>query len=231
MFRFFLNQTKKNYSKPFFYNNSLFHHQKELFKGRTFITMSTTNTNQSKPVTEKKKEHLNKQNLYKTTDSPLAVKKDVPEGFDTVAEGSARIIFKKGKDHQVFYNPVQMTNRDLSLLCIEEVLSNIDPRDELKSNRKANKKYGKKANRGYADLVKNEGGRICEALAATGLRSVRYAKELPSHLVREIVCNDIDPEAVESIKRNVEFNDIKPGLITPSENDALTLLYSNRDHF
>ena len=54
--------------------------------------------------------------------------------------------------------------------------------------------------------------RILEALSATGLRSIRYAKEIKcpgdqgSRL--EITANDLSKRAYESIKRNVELNGV-----------------------
>lgn len=36
--------------------------------------------------------------------------------------------------------------------------------------------------------------RVFEGLAATGLRSIRYAKELGDGILREVVCNDMDKE-------------------------------------
>ena len=53
---------------------------------------------------------------------------------------------------------------------------------------------------------------ILEALSATGLRSIRYAKEIKcpgdqgSRL--EITANDLSKRAYESIKRNVELNGV-----------------------
>lgn len=45
-----------------------------------------------------------------------------------------------------------------------------------------------------------------EALSATGLRSVRYIKEIEE--LRTLVANDIDPTATELMQRNFDFNDI-----------------------
>jgi tRNA G26 N,N-dimethylase Trm1 len=60
--------------------------------------------------------------------------------------------------------------------------------------------------------------KILEALAASGLRSVRYVKEIPD--LEYVVCNDLDKEAVESIKRNTIYNDLSPEVLRPSLNDA-----------
>ncbi|SPO36332.1 related to N2,N2-dimethylguanosine tRNA methyltransferase [Pseudozyma flocculosa] len=45
---------------------------------------------------------------------------------------------------------------------------------------------------------------LLEALSATGLRSIRYAKEIP--LLKTVVANDLSPTAVEAMKRNVALN-------------------------
>lgn len=43
-----------------------------------------------------------------------------------------------------------------------------------------------------------------EALSATGLRSVRYAQEIPN--VTSIVANDIEADAVKLIEKNITDN-------------------------
>ncbi|KAH6584005.1 hypothetical protein BASA61_007767 [Batrachochytrium salamandrivorans] len=64
--------------------------------------------------------------------------------------------------------------------------------------------------------------RILEALSATGLRSVRYAKEI-NH-VDEIIANDLLGTAVESIKRNVVHNGVE-GIVKPHQGDACQVMY------
>jgi tRNA G26 N,N-dimethylase Trm1 len=86
----------------------------------------------------------------------------------------------------VFYNPVQEFNRDISILAINEF-------NQILSEEKAAK--GKK----------HEGIKVLEALAATGLRSVRYMKEIPS--ITTLVANDIDKTATDLMTKNFEFND------------------------
>lgn len=58
---------------------------------------------------------------------------------------------------------------------------------------------------------------ILEALSATGLRSIRYAKEIPG--VKEIVANDISHKAVEDIKRNISENNVAD-IVLSSHSDA-----------
>ncbi|KAJ8291482.1 tRNA (guanine(26)-N(2))-dimethyltransferase [Rhodotorula toruloides] len=49
---------------------------------------------------------------------------------------------------------------------------------------------------------------LLEALSATGLRAIRYAKELP--LLRYVVANDLSASAVADIRRNIAFNGLSP---------------------
>ena len=59
--------------------------------------------------------------------------------------------------------------------------------------------------------------RILEGLAATGLRSIRYALEIDG--IDKIIANDFSAAAFESIKRNIEHNSVG-NIIEPSLNDA-----------
>lgn len=64
----------------------------------------------------------------------------------------------------------------------------------------------------------SRGIRVLEALAATGLRSIRYAKEVPG--LTCIIANDLDPRAVEYIAKNVVDNGIPEGQVVPNLGDA-----------
>ena len=59
--------------------------------------------------------------------------------------------------------------------------------------------------------------RILEALSATGLRSLRYALEVPD--LREVIANDISLAAFEAIQRNINFNQLS-GKVTAHCEDA-----------
>ncbi|THU80820.1 N2,N2-dimethylguanosine tRNA methyltransferase [Dendrothele bispora CBS 962.96] len=86
---------------------------------------------------------------------------------------------------------------------------------------------------------------ILEALSATGLRSIRYAKEIP--LVKYVIANDLSPAAAAAIRRNVHFNGLGPDPSIPqsstsnsdnkahdkirvNEGDACTLMYNHRNN-
>ncbi|KNE58640.1 N2,N2-dimethylguanosine tRNA methyltransferase [Allomyces macrogynus ATCC 38327] len=150
------------------------------------------------------------------------------EQFNTVSEGQATILFPK--NNEVFYNPVQQFNRDMSIAAIRTW------RDVVAEERwaKALKKEGKTTDEAKAagETVPVFKPKILEALAASGLRSVRYAKEIPD--LDHILCNDLDPEAVESIKRNVAFNNLSEELVRPNLGDAKIVMYQHlmpKDHY
>ncbi|KAJ9119628.1 hypothetical protein QFC22_003337 [Naganishia vaughanmartiniae] len=56
---------------------------------------------------------------------------------------------------------------------------------------------------------------VLEALSATGLRSIRYAQELPN--VGLVLANDMSPKACEAMRRNVEFNNVQAIPNEPTE--------------
>lgn len=91
------------------------------------------------------------------------------------------------EDQSVFYNPAQVVNRDLSV-CALEVFS--------RQRRSEPRRRG----------GTTAGITILEALSATGLRAIRYYKEISN--VRYIIANDLDEGAVQCIERNCVYNDV-----------------------
>ncbi|KAH9180678.1 N2 N2-dimethylguanosine tRNA methyltransferase [Lactarius sanguifluus] len=81
---------------------------------------------------------------------------------------------------------------------------------------------------------------ILEALSATGLRSIRYAKEIP--LVKYVIANDLSSSAIAAMTRNVELNGLggapaaegsghgaeqSQARVRVNEGDARALMYSH----
>lgn len=128
-------------------------------------------------------------------------KSDAPQ--EHVTEGKATILFTK---NEAFYNPVQQFNRDLSITILSIFSESLRKKEEERAAKK-----GKPC--------EFKGVTVLEALAATGLRSVRYALEAEG--VEKIVANDIDPSAIEAMKRNFEFNKIPEGKVQLSQGDAM----------
>ncbi|XP_017785548.1 PREDICTED: probable tRNA (guanine(26)-N(2))-dimethyltransferase [Nicrophorus vespilloides] len=110
-----------------------------------------------------------------------------------IEEGSAKI----KTAGNVFYNPVQEFNRDLSVLVLQT----------------------------FSKTFERSNLSILEALSATGLRSIRYAKEIEA--VEKIVANDISIKAVQDIKVNIDENGVSD-IVQANQSDATMFMYENR---
>lgn len=122
------------------------------------------------------------------------------QNYSLITEGTTQVyIFHnktttKGpasKENQPFYNPSMQLNRDLSIAVNQYLLS------------KAKKPL---------DLL--------DGLAASGIRGIRYAKELNGNYI--ITINDANTQAFTLIKKNIEHNKITT--ITTSNQNLHTLL-------
>lgn len=65
--------------------------------------------------------------------------------------------------------------------------------------------------------------RILDALSATGLRALRYAKEI--RFVTGVVANDMSPHATKSMALNIQHNDLSAAIM-PNTGDAIGHMYS-----
>lgn len=132
------------------------------------------------------------------------------EPEQTITEGLATI---KTQGH-VFYNPVQEFNRDLSLSVLSVFAEDYESKTKTKDsiNITIDKTPSKETGISY-----DNGITILEALSATGLRSIRYAKEIPG--VKKIVANDISKKAVENITSNIKLNSVE-SIVETSHSDA-----------
>jgi tRNA G26 N,N-dimethylase Trm1 len=81
----------------------------------------------------------------------------------------------------------------------------------------------------YTQAIPHRGIKILDALSATGLRAVRYAKEVVSDLPLKIFANDLSSKAVDAIKQNAAANKVDD-LITVSNEDASLLMYQHRNY-
>ncbi|KAL8783044.1 MAG: hypothetical protein Q9195_009498 [Heterodermia aff. obscurata] len=66
--------------------------------------------------------------------------------------------------------------------------------------------------------------RILDALSATGLRALRYAKEVP--MASSITANDLSSAATASIKLNVQHNGVE-SIVKPTTGDARAHMYNS----
>src|SRR3989338_11039884 len=63
---------------------------------------------------------------------------------------------------------------------------------------------------------------ICDLLAASGVRSIRFLKELNKNKIKKIIINDYDKKSIRLIKYNLKLNDIH------SKNDK-KIIIRNKD--
>jgi len=197
----------------------------------------------------------------------------VPEGFETVTEGAATVLFSSEQGANAFYNKVQVRNRDLSILVLNEFSRQLafEAEDQIERRRlrqpwrkipatwdvwgrqvpaqEPKPEQSDAADKAAAAEESGQEGkdkpdvqpvdhlaaglcgmRILEALAASGLRSVRYIKEIVEGVgIEKLIVNDLEAHAVESIKRNAAFNGLTGDeRFVPSQGDGTMLMYKHR---
>ncbi|KAJ7774567.1 N2 N2-dimethylguanosine tRNA methyltransferase [Mycena maculata] len=193
---------------------------------------------------------------------------EIPEGFTLHTENNSHILLSS---NEAFLNPVQEFNRDTSVACIrvwsEELHRLKKEKWLLARERKQTKKKQNKRPRLETDVSVDtpesvpQGTEpesvsvdqpeypqrkivILEALSATGLRSIRYAKEIPH--VSYVIANDLSSAATAAMKRNIDLNGLgplppasgtdpaaastRPTEIRVNEGDACTLMYNHREN-
>jgi tRNA(guanine-26,N2-N2) methyltransferase len=181
--------------------------------------------------------------LLKEMSSSIQIDKTLlPLNHVIIEEGSAYMIYDNKEE--VFYNKVQVLNRDISiqviklfseiymkerndkyqkrLLKIAAEQSSISP-NHITSSSSSNHNQQQH----NEDLIKPIAGiKILDALAATGLRSIRYMKEIPN--IRSITINDLSKEATEVASNNIKINNIDENKCIIYNKDATILMYESR---
>ena len=156
----------------------------------------------------------------------------VPDGFTVVREGKAAVLQRAG---EVFYNKAQVINRDLSKACLrlfsrarDAEAKDRDSKDPSgRTSRRRQRKNGPPGDPlGLADVT---GMRVLEGLAASGLRAIRYVRELGADELGCVVANDIEDAAVEAMRRNLGFNGMAAdgsGRVRPLQSDVRATMLS-----
>lgn len=72
--------------------------------------------------------------------------------------------------------------------------------------------------------IPNKGMQIADPLAGTGIRSIRFLKELPKNKIKFIYMNDHSKEAVRIIKKNLKLNKIKSKAVVFNKDANLFIL-------
>lgn len=173
--------------------------------------------------------HYRPRNLALLTAAKAAKPRGVDLDTGVIREGMAEVLPNRQSDKhgtgadEVFYNPSQVFNRDISILAIS-VYAKMHAADAAKKQRKREQR-AKETGRPATESPP-PGLKVLEAFAATGIRSIRYAKEIEA--IRSIVTNDCDETAVAHIQRNLVHNNIPDGQIQVTCQDALSHMYARR---
>jgi tRNA (guanine26-N2/guanine27-N2)-dimethyltransferase len=155
----------------------------------------------------------------------------VPDGFSMIREGQAAMLLPTG--NEVFYNKVQEFNRDLSVLMLRLFAERrLRDRTEKRLKKEGLSKEAIQERLAGVDWTAKvrdddpdeDGMVVLDALAASGLRSIRYMKEVPG--VKRVVVNDLDEAAVEQARRNVAFNRVDPARVVPQQGNANLVMYN-----
>ncbi|XP_052425923.1 tRNA (guanine(26)-N(2))-dimethyltransferase [Carassius gibelio] len=176
-------------------------------------------------------------------------------GETVVREGKAAILFPSA--NEVFYNPVQEFNRDLTCAVITEyareqlaqrgvriLIPGEKDRVVVRLSEEKNGREEEDASEqtGNEQQMEEEGDkkefitasvgerceqglRVLEGLAASGLRSVRFALELPG--LKSITANDYSAKAAALIARNAQHNNVSH-ILQASQRDASMVMYEAR---
>ncbi|KAI5618656.1 tRNA (guanine(26)-N(2))-dimethyltransferase isoform X1 [Silurus asotus] len=167
-------------------------------------------------------------------------------GETLVKEGRASVLFPGA--NEVFYNPVQEFNRDLTCAVLTEfvretlaqrgvrilvpgekdrVVVSLTEDEEKTTGRETEREEKKEAEFRTAVVGERceEGLCVLEGLAASGLRSVRFALEVPG--LKRVTANDFSAKAAELITRNTHHNNLTH-LIETQNRDASMLMYEAR---
>ncbi|XP_042341042.1 tRNA (guanine(26)-N(2))-dimethyltransferase [Plectropomus leopardus] len=166
-------------------------------------------------------------------------------GETVVKEGKASILFPSA--NEVFYNPVQEFNRDLTCAVITEFARDLLAQRGVKVLVPGEKErmvvsLSEETNEADAQTEEKNGAeepavtatvgekcesglRVLEGLAASGLRSVRFALEVPG--LQSVTANDFSTKAAALIARNAQYNGVSH-LLQASCRDASMLMYEMR---
>ncbi|XP_030638692.1 tRNA (guanine(26)-N(2))-dimethyltransferase [Chanos chanos] len=211
--------------------------------------METTNTGEDMKSTPVKPTESSNNTPASETNQDTSTETVLLSGETVVREGKAAILFPSA--NEVFYNPVQEFNRDLTCAVITEyareqlaqkgvriVVPGEKERVVVCLSEKDNGTEGQETTEQQEseENVKEfitcsvgerceQGLRVLEGLAASGLRSVRFALEVPG--LKSITANDCSAHAAALIARNAQYNKVSH-LLQASQRDASMLMYEAR---
>jgi tRNA (guanine26-N2/guanine27-N2)-dimethyltransferase len=120
----------------------------------------------------------------------------------TITEGKVTLVIPKLSDvpsrgMPVFYNPIMKENRDIAVALVSAWLKN-----------------------------RKKPACIALPLAGTGIRAIRFAKEIPKKHIKCICINDYSAEAIKLVKKNLKKNAVTNCIQTSTKDANIFLLES-----
>lgn len=170
--------------------------------------------------------------------------------WSELREGLARCMHRRG---EVFYNKAQVVNRDLSVLMLryygqlrrreEEAAAEAKEKEDDANAPATREDRGRESEpelerrQQGGQSLSDAGGRgaarrlhVLEGLSATGLRALRYFREVP--YVARVIANDLDAGAVDTIRRNVAHcGESSAECVVPNCADAYVYMATHRREF
>ncbi len=131
---------------------------------------------------------------------------EITEGKAIINIPEDNILSKKAS---VFYNPVMKLNRDLSITAIKAYYDlNLYNKNNNDDNKSSNEDEDNKDNN-CNDELSNKSLLIADPLAGSGVRAIRFFKELPSNIIKKIYVNDLKQDFKEVFLNNAKSSSIK----------------------
>ncbi|KAJ8648921.1 hypothetical protein MRB53_001944 [Persea americana] len=139
-----------------------------------------------------------------------------PNDYTIIKEGDAEILMLA--NNEVFYNKTQVNNRDISIAVLRTFISKRKEEHAALLSKKAKVEHQMDPTQDEPidiskEPLKTLGGkvrrelnppRVLEALSASGLRALRYAREVEE--IGQVIAVDNDKVSVEACKRNIKLN-------------------------
>ncbi|KAH7689953.1 tRNA methyltransferase Trm1 protein [Dioscorea alata] len=122
------------------------------------------------------------------------------EGCRVIKEGEAQILLDDSNG--VFCNKAQVNNRDMSIAVLRTFIAKRKEEHASKFCREnVNDPLKSPSVKEHQELKEPM---VLEALAASGLRAIRYAQEVEG--IGQVIALDSDKASVDACKRNIQFN-------------------------
>ncbi|KAL6622966.1 hypothetical protein ACP70R_032845 [Stipagrostis hirtigluma subsp. patula] len=140
----------------------------------------------------------------------------------TIREGQAEIF--ADDSNSVFYNKAQVNNRDLSIAVLRSFIS------KRREDHAIQPRKGGPEGSAMSERAKYKAPKVLEALAASGLRAIRYALEVDG--IGEVIAVDNNEVAIEACKKNIHHNgSLASSKVAPHLADARVYMLTHPKEF